>query len=417
MFDRIFKGHGPNPKAFEFLKYIGPGFIVTAGFIDPGNWAANMAAGSQFGYSLLWVVSLSTAMLIVLQHYAAHLGIVTGLCVSEASTLHMPRAASLPFLGTAVIAAVSTALAEVLGAAIGLKMLTGLPLTIGSALTAIAAALVTFTKGYRRIEKYIIASVSLVGLAFVYEMYLTGTEWGTAAAAWVVPSVPDGSLIIVMSVLGAVVMPHNIFLHSEVIQSRQWNLKGEDAIKRQLKYEFTDTLLAMGAGWAINSAMIIVAAAVFFRNGVVVTELSEAHAVLSPLLGRAAATVFALALVLAGFSSSVTASMAAGSIFAGLYGEPLDMKDNHTRSGVLLTLAAAVAAVFFLSDPFKGLIWSQVVLSMQLPFTVLGLTVLTSSRKVMGAYKNRGWEMAMLWGLTAFVTVLNAALLWDTLRS
>jgi manganese transport protein len=214
-----------------------------------------------------------------------------------------------------------------------------------------------------------------------------------------------------MSVLGAVVMPHNIFLHSEIIQSRQWQKKGEGVIRKKLKYEFYDTLIAMIVGWAINGAMIIVAAAVFFTNKVEVTELQQAQETLRPLLGNSAAIVFALALVFAGISSSITASMAGASIFAGIFKEPLDLKDNHSRIGVFITILGALFVIFFLGDPFSGLIWSQVVLSLQLPWTIFALIYLTSSKKIMGNYKNSGIGKIMLWLVALIVTYLNIMLI------
>jgi len=403
--------HFPKFGALEILKYVGPGFLVTVGFIDPGNWAANVAAGADYGYSLLWMVTLSTLMLILLQHNAAHLGIATGLCLSEASTKHLGRWRSRVLLSSAMAAAVSTALAEILGAAIGLNMLCGLPLGIGVVLAASAGAFMLFSNSYRKLERWIIGFVSLIGLAFLFELSLVHLDWTRAAAGWIVPSVPQGSLPVIMSVLGAVVMPHNIFLHSEVIQSRQWNLEGDDIIRRQLKYEFLDTLFAMIVGWAINSAMILVAASVFHANNVVVTELPQAEATLRPLLGNAAATVFAVALLLAGFASSITAAMAGGSIFAGIFMEPFDLKDSHSRAGVVITLTGALLAVFLLSDPFRGIIWSQIILSIQLPWTILGLITLTSSRTVMGKFANTLSEKLMLWATAIFVTILNVMLL------
>ncbi|NLI28827.1 MAG: Nramp family divalent metal transporter, partial [Nitrospiraceae bacterium] len=250
--------HSPRFGAREILKFIGPGFLVTVGFIDPGNWASNIAAGSEFGYALLWMVTLSTIMLIMLQHNAAHLGIATGLCLSEAATRHFPPWINTVFLGSSVLAAISTALAELLGAAIGLHMLFGLPLVVGAAGTALLVGGMLLTNSYKKVERWIIGFVSLIGLAFLFELSLVRLDWGSAAQSWVVPSVPQGALPIVMSVMGAVVMPHNIFLHSEIIQSRQWNLESDDIIHRQLRYEFFDTLIAMIVGWAINSAMILV---------------------------------------------------------------------------------------------------------------------------------------------------------------
>lgn len=403
--------HAPKLGALEILRYIGPGFLVTVGFIDPGNWAANIAAGSAYGYRLLWMVTLSTLMLVVLQHNAAHLGIVTGLCLSESATRHFPRAASRLFLSTAMLAAVSTALAEVLGAAIGLNMLFRIPLPAGAVITAGFTCFMLITNSYRRLERWIIGFVSLIGLSFLFELSLIRTGWAEAASGWVVPSLPYGSLPVVMSVLGAVVMPHNIFLHSEVIQSRQWNLEGDYVIRRQLKYEFLDTLSAMIVGWAINSAMILVAASVFYANSIPVTELPQAEATLRPLLGDAAATVFALALIFAGFSSSITAAMAGGSIFAGVFSEPFDLSDSHSRAGVAITLIGALVVIFFLRDPFQGIIWSQIALSIQLPWTIIGLIALTSSSKVMGRFANPPSHRVLLWATAAVVSVLNVMLL------
>jgi manganese transport protein len=403
--------HFPKFGALEILKYIGPGFLVTVGFIDPGNWAANVAAGAEYGYALLWMVTLSTLMLILLQHNAAHLGIATGLCLSEASTRHLGRWKSRLFLSSAMAAAVSTALAEILGAAIGLNMLFGLPLGIGVLLAALSSAFMLFSNSYKRLERWIIGFVSLIGIAFLFELSLVQLDWTRAAAGWVVPSVPQGSLPIIMSVLGAVVMPHNIFLHSEVIQSRQWNLEGDEVIQKQLKYEFLDTLSAMAVGWAINSAMILVAASVFHANHITVTELPQAEATLRPLLGNSAAIVFAIALVLAGFASSITAAMAGGSIFAGMFMEPFDLNDSHSRIGVVITLTGALLAVFLLSDPFRGIIWSQIILSIQLPWTIFGLISLTSSRKVMGKFVNKASGKVLLWGTAAVVSFLNIMLL------
>jgi manganese transport protein len=402
--------HKPALAARDLLRYIGPGFLVTVGFIDPGNWAANIAAGSLYGYTLLWIVTLSTLMLILLQHNAAHLGIVTGLCLAEASTRFMPRAISRAVLSSAVLASIATALAELLGAAIGLQMLFGLPLIVGSALAALFTAFMLFSNSYRGIERWIIGFVSLIGLAFLFELTAVRTVWGEAFFHWVTPSIPPGSLPIIMSVLGAVVMPHNIFLHSEIIQSRQWNLEGEGTIERQLKFEFLDTVSAMGVGWAINSAMLLVAAAVFYANGEKVTELPQAQATLKPLLGNAAATVFAVALLLAGLSSSITAAVAGGSIFAGFFREPYDPADVHSRVGIAITLAGALFVVFFINDAFTGIIWSQVILGIQLPFTIFSLLSLTSSRMVMGKFVNSLRDNILLWCTALIVAILNIML-------
>ena len=309
------EGHHPRQGGLEIFKYIGPGLLVTVGFIDPGNWASNLAAGADYGYALLWMVTLSTIMLIVLQHNVAHLGIATGLCLSEATTAYLPAKASKAILGSAMLASISTSLAEILGGAIALQMLFGVPMRIGSLLVLIFVLIMLFTNSYRLIEKWIIAFVSIIGLSFIYELSLVTIDWPAAAYAWVTPSFPEGSMVIIMSVLGAVVMPHNLFLHSEIIQSRQWNLSDEKMIKKQLRYEYVDTILSMVIGWAINSAMILLAAATFFVSKTPVTELQQADSLLRPLLGNNATIIFAVALLFAGIASTITSGMAAGSIF------------------------------------------------------------------------------------------------------
>lgn len=407
------KNHKRYLGGLDFFKYIGPGLLVTVGFIDPGNWASNFAAGSEFGYALLWVVTLSTVMLIILQHNVAHLGIVTGLCLSEAATQFCPKWVSRPVLATAVLASISTSLAEILGGAIALEMLFGIPIVWGSVLTTLFVIIMLFSNSYKRIERIIIAFVSIIGLSFLYELFLVDIDWPLAARSWVVPSIPEGSMLIIMSVLGAVVMPHNLFLHSEVIQSHEYNKQDDASVQKRLKYEFYDTLLSMLIGWGINSAMILLAAATFFQKGTPVEELQQAQSLLTPLLGDAAAIVFALALLMAGISSTVTSGMAAGSIFAGIFGESYHIKDIHSRVGILLSLGIALLIIFFIDNPFYGLIISQMMLSIQLPFTVFLQVSLTSSEKVMGKYANSTWTKWLLYGIATIVSILNIMLLFS----
>ena len=402
--------HHPVSGGLEIFKYIGPGLLVTVGFIDPGNWASNLAAGAEYGYALLWMVTLSTVMLIVLQHNVAHLGIATGLCLAEAASVHLRPRYSKPILLTAMLASVSTSLAELLGGALALQMLFGVPVRIGAALVLAFVLIMLFTNSYRLIEKWIIAFVSIIGLSFIYELSLVTIDWPAAAVAWVTPSFPEGSMVIVMSVLGAVVMPHNLFLHSEVIQSRKWNLSDERTIRRQLRYEYVDTIFSMLVGWAINSAMILLAAATFFVSRTPVSELQQADSLLRPLLGSHATVVFAVALLLAGIASTITSGMAAGTIFAGMFREPYDRKDPHSRFGVALSLVAAFVVIIVISDPFKGLIYSQMALSIQLPFTVFLQVRLTSSEKVMGKFRNSRSTKWLLYAIGALVTWLNVML-------
>ena len=400
-------GHG----GLSILKFIGPGLIVTVGFIDPGNWASDLAAGADYGYTLLWVVTLSTIMLVILQHNAAHLGIATGLCLSEAATIYIKPRYSGILLSSAMLASVSTSLAEILGGAIALNMLFSIPVRAGAILLTIFVMVMLYTNSYKIIEKWIIAFVSVIGLSFLYELSLVNIDWNSAVTGWVVPTFPKGSIIIVMSVLGAVVMPHNLFLHSEIIQSRQWNLKDDTIIKKQLKFEFFDTLFSMIIGWAINSAIILLAAATFFNKGTQVLKLEQANRLLAPLLGNNATVVFAVALLFSGLASSITSGMAAGSIFAGMFREPYDIKDNHSRLGVAVSLLIGLGIIFLISNPFNGLIISQMCLCIQLPLTIFLQVYLTSSERVMGKYRNSSLLKVLLYLIGGIVTLLNIALL------
>ena len=408
------KDHPRILGGLEIIKYIGPGLLVTVGFIDPGNWASNFAAGSEYSYLLLWVVTLSTIMLIALQHNVAHLGIVTGLCLSEAITKYTPKWMSKSLLSTAILASISTSLAEILGSAIALEMLFKIPIPLGATLTTVFVIIMLLTNSYRKIERAIIAFVSIIGLSFIYELFLVDIDWPAAIRGCVTPSVPQGSLLIIMSIMGAVVMPHNLFLHSEIVQSREFHKHDDSTIRKRLKYELFDTMFSMIVGWAINSAMILLAATTFYGNGEHVEELQQAQSMLIPLLGDNAATIFAVALLLAGIASTVTSGMAAGSIFSGMFGESYNIKDSHSVLGVILSLGIALIISILISNPFKGLLISQMVLSIQLPFTVFSQVALTTSKKVMGKYANKPQTKIFIYGLAIFVTILNIWLFIDS---
>lgn len=409
------KDHKPAFGALDIFKYIGPGLLVTVGFTDPGNWAANIATGSSYGYTLLWIVTLSTIMLIVLQHNVAHLGIATGYCLAEAAAVYTNHKIARIMLSFATLGSVATSLAEILGGAIALQMLFNIPIKAGAVLVTLFVIIMLFTNSYRKLEKWIIGFVSIIGLSFLYELFLVDVDWLKAGVAWIKPSIPEGSMLLLMSVLGAVVMPHNLFLHSEIIQSRQWNLQDEKIIKKQLKYEFADTLFSMFIGWAINSAIIILAAATFFNNNIRVDELQQAKSLLEPLLGTNAAAIFAIALLFSGVASSITSAMAGGSIVSGIFMEPFNIKDNHTRIGILISLIGGLIVIFFIGNPFMGLILSQVFLSIQLPFTVAIQVYLTSSKKVMGKYANSRFLVIVLLTIAGTVIFLNLKLFYDTL--
>lgn len=408
--------HKPTLEARKILRYIGPGILVTVGFIDPGNWATNLAMGAEFGNKLLWVVSIGTIMLIVLQHNVAKLGITSGLCLSEAATIYLQPKISRFILFTAMIASIATALAEILGAAIALNMLFHIPIILGSILSGIFCIWLVTTNSYKMMEKWIIGFVSLIGLSFLFELTLPHINWLDVATGWVVPSFPQGSLLVIMAVLGAIVMPHNLFLHSEIIQNRHWDRIDKSKLCTQIKYEFLDTLFSMIIGWLINSSMIIIAASTFFANKIKVTELQQSVLMLKPLLGHMAFVVFAIALLFAGIASAVTAGMAGGSIFAGCYKEIYDIKDFHSKVGAYITYIFAIIVIFFIHDFFKGLIISQVVLGLQLPFTIFLQIYLTSSPKVMGECVNSKQIKLVLYIIAYIITALNLALIVDLIR-
>ena len=383
-------------------------FVLIAGSYTP---VCMIILGGRIGYTLLWMVTLSTIMLIILQHNAAHLGIVTGLCLSEAASRYINRTLKNVILVTAVAAAIATAMAEILGGAIALQMLFHIPIKVGSMLILVVVLFCEFTNAYKRIEKLIMLFVSLIGFCLLIEICMVKIDWGAAATGWVKPVFPSHAMPVIMSVLGAVVMPHNLFLHSEIIQSRKWNLKEEAVIQRQLKFEFKDTLFSMIIGWAINSAMILMAAATFYQRGEnQVDDLTTAGNMLTPLLGNEATVIFAIALLLAGLSSSITAGMAGGTIFSGIFNKPYDIATKETRQGVLITMIPAALIILLIRSPFQGLIYSQMLLAVQLPITIFTQIYLTSSKKVMGKYANSTGLKMVLWAIAIVVTALNIGL-------
>lgn len=395
-------------KAKEIFQYIGPGLLVTVGFIDPGNWASNLASGAEYGTTLLWVITLSTLMLIMFQHNVAHLGIVTGKCLAENMRTHFKKSIGLPVLWSAMAAIVSTMVAEILGGAIALQLLFNIPIVLGSFITMIVCLVLLFSNTYKRSEKMIVGFVSIIGFSFVYELLLIDIQWSQVLQNWIVIEVVDfQSIFIIMAILGAIIMPHNLFLHSEIIQSRQWNLENEEVIQKQLKYEFLDTVVSMMIGWFINSAMIILAAYTFYTSNQKVTSIEQAAHLLAPLLGNNATTIFAFALLLSGISSLITAMITSGTVYAGIFMEAYDETDNHTRFGILLSTIIAFIVIVFVQDVYKALLLSQMLLSIQLPITILSQLHLTSSENVMGTYKNKKSTNIILYGLGGIIILLN----------
>jgi manganese transport protein len=396
----------------ELLRYLGPGFIVTIGFIDPGNWATNIAAGSEFGYRLLWVVSLSTLMLIFLQHLSAKLGIVTGRSLAANVRARLPKAVVWPAGVTIVLACIATDLAEYLGAALGFYLLFGLPLWIGAPLTVAIVIVAILGQQYHRLERMIVLFLAVIAGCYIVELFLVKPDWATATPHWVVPSLDGASILVALSMLGAIVMPHNIYVHSNVIQSRDWDLAPERR-RRLMSFELVDTSLAMGMGWLVNSAMIIVAAAVFASAGVVVTSIEQASATLEPLVGPAARVIFGVALLVAGIASSITSSLAEANVVTGYLGLPEDPSSRAYKLGLILTSLPAMIVIIIGVDSYKALIVSQVLLSIQLPFTIVPLLWLSRSKRVMGGYRMNTMQLVAGIAVAAIVIGLNLFLLYQ----
>jgi manganese transport protein len=396
------------------LRFVGPSFLVTVGFIDPGNWATNIEGGSRFGYDLLWVITLSTIMLIVIQHMAAKLGIATGKSLAV-NIRHRFAPHVSTFLGvTIVLACVATDAAELIGGAIGFNLLFGVPRWLGALITVLLEVFLIVSQRYHRIEAVIIGFLGIISLCYIAEILIVKPDWPALAPSLVIPSVDRSSIYVAMAMLGAVVMPHNIFLHSNVIHSRKWGIS-ESEKKALLRYEKIDTFSAMLLGWVVNSAMIIVAAAVFFRNHVVVDSIEQAPATLAPLAGPLAGLLFAVALVFAGVGSSVTSSMAEVNVITGFLGKPEDSRTRLYRISVFVTAIPSFAVILLPLNTFRILIFSQVVLSVQLPFTLIPLLILCRDRNVMGGLRSGKLEFAAAVIISGVVVILNAYLIYSTL--
>lgn len=396
-------------NASTLFKFLGPGFVVTVGFIDPGNWATNISAGSDFGYKLLWVVTASTILLILLQYNASKLGIVSGKCIAEATANHYKKPVAKFILYSAMLAVVSTVVAEILGGAIALQMIFDLPIKIGVVVISAVALFLIFSNTYNKIENIIMGFVAIIAISFLLELVIANVDWVSVAVSTVAPRIDNSSIYITMGIIGAVVMPHNLFLHSEFIQSRTQSVEGDT--KTFLKLAKYDTIISMIVGWAINSAMIILAASTFYVNNHSVSELGETATLLIPLLGKTAFGIFALALLFSGIASSITAGMSGGVINAGINHEEYNIHDRHTSLGVIIPIILSIIIVLFISDPFQGLILSQVILSIQLPITIVALITLTSSKSIMGKDANSFRDKIILWFCAGLVIILNIVLL------
>lgn len=396
----------------KLLRFLGPGFIVTVGFIDPGNWATNIEGGSKFGYQLLWVITLSTFMLIIIQHMAAKLGIATGksLAVNIRENFSPPISS---FLGlTIVLACVATDVAELIGGAIGFNLLFNFPLWLGALVTVLLEVFLIVSQRYHRLETIIIGFLAIIGICYLIEILIVKPDWGVVAPSILIPKIDRASIYIAMGILGAVVMPHNIFLHSNVIHSRKWGISENEKLAL-IRYEKIDTLSAMLMGWVVNSAMIIVAAAVFHNNHVFVDSIEQASATLKPLAGPLAGLLFAIALVFAGVGSSITSSMAEVNVITGFLGKPEDPRTLLYKFSVFITAIPSFLIIVFSLDTFHVLIFSQVVLSVQLPFTLIPLLMLCHNKNLMGNLRSNYREFITALIISTIVILLNLYLLYS----
>ena len=387
---------------------MGPAFLVSVGYMDPGNWATDIEGGARFGYTLLWVLLLSNLMAILLQGLSAKLGIVTGKSLPENCRDRFPRWLNYILWGAAEGSALATDLAECLGAALGFNILLGIPLFQAALLTGVAVfALLALEKfGYRAVEYAIIALVAVIGLAYLYELVLAKPLMAPLLKGLVTPNIMDGRLYIAIGMLGATVMPHNIYLHSALVLPRRALMEPRKHIRTQV----ADSVFALNIAFLVNAAILIMSAATFFERGVVVTSIEQAHETLAPLLGGASAVAFAIALLASGLASSTTATLAGQVILQGFL---------HVRMSLfvrrLITMVPALVVIYFQVDSLKILVLSQVCLSFGLPFAILPLISLTKNHAVMGEYTNRRATTNLAILVAAVILLLNALLVYQML--
>ena len=402
--------------------FVGPGFLVAVGYMDPGNWATDIAGGSAFGYALLSVVLLSSLMAIVLQALSARLGIAAGLDLAQACRERYPRPVALALWLLCEIAIIACDLAEVLGTAIALKLLFGLPLVWGVALTALDVFLILALQGYgfRKVEAFIIALLAIIAGCFAFELILSRPDLSQAVRGLVpTPEVvtDPARLYLAIGILGATVMPHNLYLHSSIVQTRAF--ERTDAGRRSgITWATLDSTVALGLAFFINAAILILAASTFHVAGRTdVAEIDEAYRLLAPMLGAGlASTLFAVALLAAGQNSTVTGTLAGQIVMEGFLRLtlPFWVRRLVTR-GLAIVPAVFVVAAAGDGGATRLLILSQVVLSLQLPFAVVPLVRFTGDPRVMGAFASPAWLRGLAWGIAAVIVGLNLTLLWGML--
>lgn len=396
-------------KAFAFF---GPAYLISVGYMDPGNWATDLAGGSQFGYSLLWVLLMSNLMALLLQSLSTRLGIVRGRDLAQANHENFPRWANMLLYVLAEIAIAATDLAEVLGMAIGINLLTGLPLTWGVGITVLDTFILLFLQrlGIRKMEAFIIALVAVVGISFLIEIILANPDQPAAIAKGFIPSLPNNqALYIAIGIIGATVMPHNLYLHSALVQTRKIE-KTSAGIKQALKWNLVDSAIALNIAFLVNAAILILAATVFHYSGrTEVAELKEAHHLLDSLLGsKLAPILFAVALIAAGQSSTVTGTLAGQIVMEGY----LQLRINPWVRRLLTRLLAIVPAILVIytfgeQKVDSLLVLSQVILSMQLGFAIIPLIHFVSDKKTMGTFVIKPYVKVAAWLIAIVLVYLN----------
>ena len=406
----------------KILAFAGPGYLVAVGYMDPGNWATDLAGGSQFGYTLLSVVLLSNLMAVLLQGLALKLGIVTGRDLAQACRDHFSAPVSFVLWVLCEIAIAACDLAEVIGSAIALNLLFGIPLAVGVVITAIDVLLVLFlqNKGFRLLEALVIALVATVGACFLFELIISRPEFAEVMKGFVpdrhVVSNP-AMLYIAIGILGATVMPHNLYLHSSIVQTRKYEQNSEGK-RDAVRYAFIDSTIALSFALFINAAILIVAAATFHKTGnTEVAEIQDAYKLLTPLLAAGASTVFALALLASGQNSTLTGTLAGQIVMEGFLNIRLRpwLRRLITR-GIAIVPAVIVTLLYGESGTARLLIFSQVILSLQLSFAVFPLVMFTSDKAKMGEFVNPRWLKALAYTVAGVIASLNAWLLVQTMR-
>ena len=405
----------------KFLRVFGPGYLVAVGYMDPGNWATDLAAGSNYGYKLLWVVGVSSLMAMVLQSLCCRLGIASGMDLAEACAKKLPSRLRIPLWLLAELAIVACDLAELVGSAIALQLLFGLPLPWGVALTALDTLLLLLLQrwGIRRLEAVVIAMVALIGGCFAVELLLLQPSWPAIGQGFIPQAstlINGGELFLAAGILGATVMPHNLYLHSSLVKSRQWE-SHQDSRKEALTFSTLDALLALSLAFFVNAAILVLAGGSFYgRPGPPVTDLSQAYHLLTPILGTSIASVlFGIALLASGQSSTLTATMAGQVVMEGFLNIRLPDWQRRLLTRCL-ALIPAMVTVIVLGDLGinKLLVFSQVLLSLQLPFAAIPLVWLCSQPDLMGELVAPRWLQLVGWSSAGLIVLINGALLLST---